>query len=137
MERNDMEIKNKRDRKREGFSYVDIMVGVSLLGVGILAIVPMFGFSMRANAIAGDGTVAVMLVQSKAAELRKQEFASLTAGTTGDMIQVRQINYQRTWTITDDTPQIGMKTISVTVEADRDDKIGNLGAAGTSFYRVE
>ena len=127
----------RREPDREaGFLYVEVLVGLVILGVGLLAIVPMFVMASHSGASAIDRTTGTMLALEKAEELRGTAYAALSAGTVTETLEVRGINYRLTSVVSDDTPHPGMKTVLVRVVPLREYRLGSFGTAEVSFYHV-
>jgi len=109
----------------DGFSLIEVLVALSLLGTGLLAVAPMFIYGQRKAAASADfGRVGAAAVKRLEA-LRATAFASLPQG--GDLT-TNLTSYSDTtdpsvivrWTITNDqTPVTTSKTIIVLALARR------------------
>lgn len=101
-----------RRNDSRGFSLIEIMVAMTFLGIGLLAVAQMVPLGMAGVVQARLRTNATQAAQEKVDELRGEDFtsAALTAGDytedTGD--------YNLQWTIADDTPVPGIKRVEVT-----------------------
>jgi prepilin-type N-terminal cleavage/methylation domain-containing protein len=111
-------------RASGGFSLVEVLIALFLIGIGVLAAAPMFIYAMQGNAVGGDfGTVGATAVE-RMELLRSQGYNSLVAGgslttnvngyfdTSDPEITVR-------WSITDNTTPVQTKTIQVRAVANR------------------
>lgn len=111
-------------RGASGFSLIEVLLALFLLGVGALAVGPMFVYGMRKSASSGDfGKVGAAAVKEMEL-LRVASFGSLTAGgsltsnvtsfsdTTDASVTVR-------WTIVDNATPATVKTINVLAVAKR------------------
>ncbi len=91
-------------KRKRGFSLVETIVAVALLGVGISACVACMGSATRASARAEEYTAVQLLAREKLAEL---ELASPQEGQeTGDFGEERPGYYWRTTTAPTDTPDL-------------------------------
>ena len=114
-----MGMSSARPRDERGFLYLEVLVGVALMGVSLLAIAPAFLLAAKNSAISADVTLASVIATDKVEELRSIEYNSLPAGTTVENVDIENTSYTRTWVFEDDVPQIGLKRVTVTVEPRR------------------
>jgi prepilin-type N-terminal cleavage/methylation domain-containing protein len=96
----------------EGFSLVEVMIAMTFLGIGLLAVAQMIPLGMAGVTQARLRTNAVQSAQQKVDELRAGDFsdAALTAGTYSET----DGHYTLDWTVTDDTPVPGVKRLAMT-----------------------
>ena len=66
--------------KNSGFTLVEVVIALFLIGMGVLAAAPMFMYAMHANAVGGEKGAAGALGVEQMEDLRAQPFSSLTAG---------------------------------------------------------
>jgi Tfp pilus assembly protein PilV len=104
-------------RNQEGASVVEIMVALVIFGIGVVAALRMLPESSARTTGSRNRTIAVNLAQEKIEELMAEGFkdAELTAGDHDDPGNPLNNHFNRSWSITDDTPVVDMKLISVTV----------------------
>lgn len=69
-------------RFQTGFTLLEVMVAVVVLGFGLLAIMHLFPIGLRASKISQDTTVASVLAQAKIEELKNTKWVDLSSGTT-------------------------------------------------------
>ncbi len=103
-------------RNHKGFTLVEIMVAISILGIALLGLVSVTVMVIKSNSFSKTMTTATTLADDKMEQLKKTAYVDLTAGTFTDTVETL---YTRTWTVTPDppgTPAAGMKTIDVTVQ---------------------
>jgi type II secretory pathway pseudopilin PulG len=122
-------------KEAQGFLYVEVLVGLMVLSLVLLSIVPLFILAARENTTASDLTFAMTAAQDKAEELKAEDYDTLAAGS--DVLTLRTMSYDRTWTVTADSPHPGMTTVTVAVAPRRENGYGSTQSASVSFYRVE
>ncbi|MFH1090486.1 MAG: prepilin-type N-terminal cleavage/methylation domain-containing protein [Pseudomonadota bacterium] len=114
-----MLVKSYRKVRRGGFSLIEVLVAVIVVGVGFLAAASMQGTSVGGNSRSALLTTATYLAEDKIEELRNRAYIAIDAigspenqidglGHAGGL-------FSRSWTVLNDTPGRLMKTISVTV----------------------
>ncbi len=97
---------------REGFSLIEVMIALTFLGIGLLAIAQLIPLGMAGISEARVRTIAVQSAQQRMDELKVSSFSSpaLTAGTYTETAG----RYTMNWTVTDDDPVPGSKRIDMT-----------------------
>jgi type IV pilus modification protein PilV len=103
--------RGKRGRS-EGFSLIEVMVAMVILGIGLLGVGQMIPMALVGVTQAGLRTRAVQAAQQRLDDLRSNDFddPALQAGTYSET----QDNYTIDWVITDDVPVTGTKRIAIT-----------------------
>lgn len=104
-------------KNEKGASVVEIMVAVLIFGIGLVAAMRMLPQSSAHTTHSRNRTIAINIAQEKIEELMAEgyEQADLTAGDHDDPNNPISNHFNRTWTITDDTPVTDMKLVSVSV----------------------
>jgi type IV pilus assembly protein PilV len=95
-----------------GFSLVELMIAITLLGVGVLSLAGLFPIAMQRVSGGDLESRATFHAQSKIEELKRTSWANLVAAAASDTVEVA---YARDWIIEVDTPVVGMKQVQVTV----------------------
>ncbi len=95
-----------------GFSLIELMVSITILGVGILSLAGLFPMAMQRVSAGDMASRATFVAESKIEELKRVPWDQLTT-TAG--IDTLHAAFQRTWTVVEDEPVIGMKQVQVTV----------------------
>jgi prepilin-type N-terminal cleavage/methylation domain-containing protein len=103
-----------------GFSLVEVIVALFLMGLGVLAAAPMFLYAMQGNAAGADIGSAGALAVDRLEQLRAEDYAALPAGGS---LAVSTVGFSDTsdpkftirWIIVDDSPISRTKAISVRV----------------------
>ena len=123
-------------RKGEaGFTLLEIIMAISILTVGLLAVASMQISAIRGNSISKDVTEATGSVQDRVEKLFAVPISdsSLNNGSHSDPDPIDD-KYAITWDVQDNTPITGVKTVTVTVSwSDR----GNAKSHIFEFMRTE
>lgn len=117
-----------------GFLLVEVLAALALLAVALLAMSPMFVMAGKQNAAASDMTFATSIAQEKAESLKATHYLALAAGS--DSLRLRGVSFDRAWTVQNDTPHPGIKTVTVTVTPTRQKNYGAIRVARVTYYRV-
>ena len=99
----------RRSRSEEGFSLIEIMVAMTFLAIGLLAIAQLIPTGLKGITDARVRTNAVQSSQRILDDLRATDYDSLDAGTFSES----DGRYSSTWTITDDNPTPNSKRVDV------------------------
>ena len=103
-----MSIRNKRhlfDGNEKGFSLLELLIGISIFALGILATTTMQWWSVRNNTTGNVFTQANMLALTQLETLKNRDFSALVAGNFNDPNNPVDENgnaggiYNRSWTI--------------------------------------
>lgn len=102
-------------RTARGFTAIELMVGLVILAVALLAMASMFPIAYGNVAWSGKDTAAVMLAQQRIEWLRTQAYTAtaLAPGTTSESLTGDYAGFTRTTTVQGDTPINGVKQITV------------------------
>ncbi|NIA16309.1 MAG: prepilin-type N-terminal cleavage/methylation domain-containing protein [Nitrospiraceae bacterium] len=63
-------------RDRRGFTLLEVLIAVAILGVGIIAVMQLFPASMRQTQVANERTAATAVANSELSRLRALDLAS-------------------------------------------------------------
>lgn len=124
--------KESRPTSNGGFTLLEVVVAVSILTVGLLAIAKLQEAAIRGNNYAGTSTIASAVASDRAEKLLALEMQSpLLQDTDGDgaagladtgtdadhasTVEVNGISFQVCWNIAPDSPNTGNKTINLIV----------------------
>ena len=94
-----------------GISLIEVMVGVVLMTIGILGLAALSVTVAQANRGATNRSRADQVLHEKIEEFQTADYDEITNGD--DEITVGDITFERTWTITDDTPMVGVKKVEI------------------------
>ena len=106
----------------KGFTFLEVILALTLFTFGLLAITRMFGFSTQAIQFSGNRTKAILVAQEKLEALKSIPYNNLldedrlTEIASKDGIHTFQDTQgliQRTWTIQKDQPIVGLGLIKV------------------------
>jgi len=96
-----------------GFTLIEMMVAILLIGVGLMGLAALSTTVTRANLQSASLTTASSLAQERIERFRADDYASIVTGN--DARVVDGVTYTRSWTVTAEAPAAGLKTIVVTV----------------------
>jgi prepilin-type N-terminal cleavage/methylation domain-containing protein len=103
----------RRFRGSRGFTLIEIVVAIVLLAFGVLASASLTATLMRSNRGVTNRTRAVETLRLKVEDLQSQGYAQV--GNGNDTATIGGITYNRAWTVTPNTPDANLKTITLTV----------------------
>lgn len=100
-----------------GFTLVEIVITLALLGVGLLAIAGVIPLGVRKNISAGQQSRASELVAARAEQILNTSYSEpeLSAGTHDDPANPYTGHYYVRWTVEDDVPVKACKKITIRV----------------------
>ena len=104
--------------RRRGYSLIDVLVGVVILSIAMSSAMVLSYNNARNVSRNQNLAAASLLAQSKLEELRNLDYAAVVSGDDGGTIDSQGVaggNYTRTWTVTDNSPSSGLKTVLVQV----------------------
>jgi len=99
---------------KEGFTLIEVMIAILILAVGMMAMALLQVTAIRGGSFANQMTQASILGQDKIEVLKNTDYGSISSNSdtvTGG----NGVTYTRTWTVTNDSPYSGSKTINLTV----------------------
>jgi prepilin-type N-terminal cleavage/methylation domain-containing protein len=104
-------------KTEKGMGLIEILIALVLFGIGISLAMRTLPDSNVAMTRGRNLTEATNFAQEKIEQLMNLSFshADLTAGTHADPENPIETHFTRNWTVTDDTPVQGMKTVTVSV----------------------
>jgi type IV pilus assembly protein PilV len=103
-------MKTAKKKDQRGFSLIEVLISMLILGVGLLGMSSMVVSVMQATAQSKETSAATVLLQDKMEGLRNTSVNALTPGN--DSASMGNITYLRQWAIS----TVGnLKTITVTV----------------------
>jgi type IV pilus assembly protein PilV len=120
--------RKKRIKEQGGFTLIEVLIGLSILTVGILAVATMQISAIRGNHFSDNTTTALILAEQKMEDLLNRDFNdpaltntepandnNLGSTETIDHEELLEGTFRRIWNIDDDNPYMDDKTITVTV----------------------
>lgn len=112
---NSASTKEVKTRSDEGFTLMEVIIAISILTTGLLAVASMQISAIRGNALASHETTATTLGADRAEKLMALPYdhADLSAGNHTDPSPPK--SYSIWWNITEDSPLNNTKTVTVTV----------------------
>jgi type IV pilus modification protein PilV len=104
--------KKKNTRKGEqGFTMLEVLIGMALLLIGLLAVAQMQVMTTITNSTANQRTTAITLAQDQLETLRTRPYANIETPPLSDSSGI----YARSWNVETNTPATNMKRVTVTV----------------------
>lgn len=99
----------RRIRDSRGFSIVELLVALTIIAIGVLAVAGLMPLARRSTIQSGDITRAIEYAQQKMEELKNMEYEDVTSGSDSMGI------FRRSWTVDADIPMEDMKRITTKV----------------------
>jgi len=109
-----------RRRYAKGFTLIEIMVAITLLSVGLLGMAGLTVGIMRGNALSSEVTTATVLAQAKMEDIKRVGYSGATEITEDYNSIAGYPLFKRDTVVDVDTPDLGMKTVAITVSWDSD-----------------
>jgi len=118
--------KKKVCDNQSGFTLLEVLIAISILTVGLLGVAQMQIMGIKGNYFSGNTTAALSLAEEKMEDLLGKSYtdAELASGNNPDannpIDETGQAGgiYSRMWTVTDNTPIIDTKEVTVSVSWD-------------------
>lgn len=93
---------------QKGFTMIEILVAIFVIVVALMGILTVASMVIGGNTYSRDFTTAITLTQETLEELKNDGYDNVTGGTESSSI------FMTTWSVTDDTPEADMKTVTAT-----------------------
>ena len=110
-----MAIVMRRIQKQRGFTLIEIMVAITLLSIGLLGMAGLTVGIMRGNSLSSQVTTATALAQAKMEDIKRIGYSGTSASAEGYNAISGYPLYRRDTVVDVDTPNVGMKTVTITV----------------------
>src|SRR5919106_2747684 len=101
-----------------GFTLIEVLVTTLILTVGLLGTAGLTTGIIRGNFFSKNITSATMVAQTQLEAVQNKGYAGATTAnfpTTATTVNMGNVNFSRSTTVTDNSPASNMKTVSVTV----------------------
>jgi type IV pilus assembly protein PilV len=98
-----------------GFSFIDLMLALVILTIGVLALADLQIISSKANTSSRGLTTASSLAETKLEAIKNTTYASIAAEAATTVTGGDGKTYTRTVTVTPNSPLTNTKTVTVTV----------------------
>lgn len=109
-----------RRRHQKGFTLIEIMIAVTLLSIGILGMAGLTVGIMRGNSMSNQVTTATALAQAQMEDVKRLGYNGVSDSAEAYSAITGFPLYRRDTVIDVDTPNVGMKTVIITVFWDSD-----------------
>ena len=101
---------------QQGFTLLEVLVTIVILSIGLLGIAGLTTGVIRGNHYSKNITSATAAAQTQLEAVKSRGYAeAVAANFPADIVNMGGMSFNRTTTITDDSPATNMKTASVTV----------------------
>lgn len=124
--------------EQKGFTILEILIAISILTVGLLAVATMQVSAIRGNKLSDDLTIALALSEDKMERLQNipyndPDLADTVTGNNANLSSITSVDHEelnidetgsaggkfrRIWNIADSTPIINNKTVTILVTWD-------------------
>ena len=94
-----------------GYTLIEVLIGIVLLALGILAVAQMHIMNINSNKLANQKTTAITLAQDKAEFFRTVPYSTIGNTPLSDTLG----SYTRSWVVENNTPANNMKRVTITV----------------------
>lgn len=101
-----------KPRSDAGFSLIELMIAITILGVGILSLAGLYPLATSKVSRGDLESRATFLGQAKVEELKRVAWDDLVTGADSDTVETV---FVRDWNVEEDQPVVGMKRVNVTV----------------------
>lgn len=98
--------------REAGFSLVELMIAITVLGIGLLSLAGLFPLALDRVSVGDRESRATFRAQAKLEELKRLSWDQLVATAATDTVDAV---FRRDWTVQEDVPVQGMKEVQVTV----------------------
>ena len=101
---------------QQGFTLLEVLVTIVILSIGLLGIAGLTTGVIRGNHYSKNITSATAAAQTQLEAVKSRGYAeAVAANFPADIVNMGGMSFNRTTTITADSPATNMKTASVTV----------------------
>jgi len=107
--------KMRKGSKEKGFTLLEVIVAISILTIGILAVASMQAASIRGNSFASGVTEGTTWAGDQVERLMALPYDHNDLDQAQNPHQAIEGRYTINWNVADDTPITNAKTINVTV----------------------
>ena len=116
MHRHGRNIRQARVAWQQGFTLLEVLVTIVILSIGLLGIAGLTTGVIRGNHYSKNITSATAAAQTQLEAIKSRGYAeAVEANFPADFVNMGGMSFNRTTTITADSPATNMKTASVTV----------------------
>ena len=100
---------------RSGFTLIEVLVTMTILAVGLLGTAVLTGGIIKGNNYSKNVTSATAIARTRLEEVQRNGYALATAGKATATVAMNNFTFNRTTTITNNSPAANMTTVAVTV----------------------
>lgn len=96
---------------KKGFTIIEIMIAITVFAIGIISINILQTISIRGNSAAKWISGRTNWASYQIEQLEQENYATITNGSANSTLG----DYKATWTVVDDSPITGTKTITMEI----------------------
>lgn len=104
-----------RTLEAEGFTLIEVLIAVLLLGIGLISMASLAATVINGNASSGRLTTATTLAEDKLEEIQRLGYANAENGAGTESSVSGYTSFSRATTVTAGSPGTDMKTATVVV----------------------
>ena len=105
-------------RRPRGYTLIDVLIGMTILGIALSSAFTLSITTSRLATLNQHIGEATALAESRLESIRNSDYATVVSGSDARTLTSEGDPggiYSRSWTVTDNTPQAGLKRVAVTV----------------------
>ncbi len=107
-------------RKSKGFTLIEVLIAMTIMVIGLLALWNMHISSVRSDAFSNNLSKAILCAEQKIEEMKAEDFSTLSSGSDNTDKNCNQASsnsfYRREWTVSDYAISLtNTKEVNVTV----------------------
>jgi type IV pilus assembly protein PilV len=106
--------KTRRTRGEAGFSFIDVMMALVILTIGVLALADLQAATLKRGISSQRLISAITVAEQKIEVIKKTPYANIVAEPP-TQVTASGMTYTRQVTVANDSPLVNTKTVTVTV----------------------
>jgi len=106
--------KSRRTHSEAGFSFIDVMLALVILTIGVLALADLQTVTLKRGISSQRLISAITIAEQKMETIKKTTYANIMAEPS-TQVTASGLTYTRQVTVANDSPLVNTKTVTVTV----------------------
>jgi len=103
-----------RNRREAGFSFIDVMMALVILTIGVLALADLQTVALKRGISSQRLISAITIAEQKMETIKKTTYANIVAEPS-TQVTASGLTFTRQVTVANDSPLVNSKTVTVTV----------------------